>query len=123
MADTISRLQAETTVSAQTNNGRPWSWQEVQTELLMRALGYASGVVPTGNYQTTTFTTGGVASNIPAGVLSWSFTCLTGTSTVGSATVAAGQTTGGGGYGGLTLKTAIPWTMSGTAMITWDVIA
>lgn len=121
MAHTTSRLSAKLSTEAQNNDGIPWSAREAQTELMLNAMGVpsGSGALLT-NYSSTVFTTGGVAGQIPAGVLSWSFTCLTGTSVVGGATVSPGQTVRGGAYGLLTSKTILNWTLSGTALIAWD---
>lgn len=123
MAHTTSRLSAKLSTEAQNNDGIPWSAREAQTELLVLAQGYAPGVTPTGQFNSVVFSTGSPASTIPAGVLSWSFTCLSGTAVVGSAGLTPGQTVGGGGYGGNTMKAAINWSQSGTCLITWDVIA
>lgn len=123
MAHTTSRLSAKLSTEAQNNDGIPWSAREAQTELLIAALGFAAGVIPTGQFNSVVFSTSSPASQIPVGVLSWSFTCLTGTAVVGSAGLNPGQTVGGGGYGGNTMKNVVTWSQTGTCLITWDVIA
>lgn len=59
---------------------------------------------------------------IPAGVLGWSFTAVSGTVTLnGSGTLPLGATLRGGGYGGKTLATEIPYTITaGSALVSYD---
>lgn len=123
MAHTTSRLSAKLSTEAVNNDGIPWSAREAQTELLIGALGFAPGVTPTGTYTSTTFSTGGVAGQIPAGVLSWSFTCISGTAVCNGGNMGPGYTFKGGGYNGMTMKTLIPWTLNGVAVITWDLVS
>ncbi len=62
------------------------------------------------------------SGSIPAGVLGWSFTVVSGTVTFnGSGTLPVGATFSGGGYDGRTLGTAIPYTIAaGSAIVTYD---
>lgn len=59
---------------------------------------------------------------IPAGVLGWSFTAVSGTVTLnGSGTLPLGATLRGGGYGGKTTSAAIAYTITaGSALVTYD---
>jgi len=61
------------------------------------------------------------SGSIPAGVLGWSITAISGTVTVNGTSLANGNTVRGGGYGGRTLKTAIAYTITaGSAMVSTD---
>tara|TARA_R110000868_G_scaffold17320_1_gene76222 strand:+ start:61 stop:405 length:345 start_codon:yes stop_codon:yes gene_type:complete len=61
------------------------------------------------------------SGSIPAGVLGWSITAISGTVTVNGTALAVGNSVRGGGYGGRTLKTAIAYTItSGTALVSYD---
>jgi len=61
------------------------------------------------------------SGSIPAGVLGWSITAVSGTVTVNGTSLANGNTVRGGGYGGRTLKTAIAYTIAaGSAMVSYD---
>lgn len=62
------------------------------------------------------------SGSIPAGVLGWSFTVVSGTVTLnGSPTLPVGGSYRGGGYGGKTLSAAIPYTITaGSAMVSYD---
>lgn len=64
------------------------------------------------------------SGSIPAGVLGWSITAVSGTVTINGQALSVGQTVRGGGYGGKTLKTAVPYTIAaGSALISTDVPA
>ena len=60
--------------------------------------------------------------SIPAGVLGWSVTAISGTITVNGTALAVGNSVNGGGYGGRTLKTAIAYTVAAasSALVTYD---
>lgn len=62
------------------------------------------------------------SGSIPAGVLGWSFTSVSGTVTLnGSGTLPLGATFRGGGYGGKTMSAAIPYTITaGSALVSYD---
>lgn len=61
------------------------------------------------------------SGSIAAGVLGWSATAVSGTITVNGSALAIGQTVRGGGYGGRTMATAIPYTVTaGSLLITTD---
>lgn len=62
------------------------------------------------------------SGSIPAGVLGWSFTVVSGTVTLnGSGTLPVGATFRGGGYGGKTMSAALAYTIAaGSAMVTYD---
>ena len=62
------------------------------------------------------------SGSIPAGVLGWSITAISGTVTVNGTALAVGNSVNGGGYGGRTLKTAIAYTVAAasSALVTYD---
>jgi len=61
------------------------------------------------------------SGSIPAGVLAWSITAISGTVIVNGTSLANGNTVRGGGYGGRTLKTAIAYTIAaGSALVSYD---
>lgn len=62
------------------------------------------------------------SGSIPAGVLGWSLTVVSGTVTInGSGTLPVGATFSGGGYGGKTLSAAIPYTITaGSILVSTD---
>ena len=64
------------------------------------------------------------SGSIPAGVLGWSFTAISGTVTFNGTSVPIGTTLQGGGYEGRTSTTAIPYTISnGSAAVNYDLPA
>lgn len=70
---------------------------------------------------TSTVDNASASGSIPAGVLGWSVTALTGTVTVAGEALPVGATVSGGGYLGKTTTAAIPYTIAaGTALIVYD---
>lgn len=66
---------------------------------------------------TSTFDNVSADGSIPAGVLGWSITVLSGTVTVQGKPLPAGGSTRGGGYGGKTTSAAIPYTVAGGSVL------
>jgi len=62
------------------------------------------------------------SGSIPAGVLGWSITAISGTVTVNGTALAVGNSVRGGGYGGRTLKTSIAYTVAAasSALVSYD---
>lgn len=61
------------------------------------------------------------SGSVPAGVLGWSITAVSGTVTVNGTSLPVGASVAGGGYDGRTLATAIPYTIAaGSAIVTYD---
>lgn len=69
---------------------------------------------------TSTFVNATGNGSIPAGVLGWSVTAVSGTVTVGGQSLPNGATVRGGGYGGRTSSAAIAYTVSGVALVAYD---
>jgi hypothetical protein len=74
---------------------------------------------------TSSFTHATGNGTVPAGVLGWSVTAVSGTVTVQGQSLPTGATVRGGGYGGRTLTAAIAYTVAGpgVALVTYDVPA
>lgn len=70
---------------------------------------------------TSSFTNATGNGSVPAGVLGWSITAVSGTVTVGGQSLPAGGTVSGGGYGGRVTSAAIAYTVSGgVALVAYD---
>lgn len=107
-------------------SGTSWDPFEAMVELLCSrldtisaAVGGTSGTdeyVSVINLETT-------SGSIPVGALSWSITAVSGTVTVSGDALTTGQSVGGGGYAGKTLKTAISYTITaGSALVAYDTV-
>lgn len=70
---------------------------------------------------TSVFSLATADGTIPVGALGWSISAVSGTVTVQGSALAVGQSVKGGGYGSKTLKTAIPYTITGgSALVIYD---
>lgn len=68
-----------------------------------------------------TFDNATADGSIPAGVLGWSITAVSGTVTVQGQALPNGASTRGGGYGGKTTSAAVPYTVTGgAALVSYD---
>lgn len=92
---------------------------------LLYSINENTGAAPPdqGEY-TSTFTNATGNGSVPAGVLGWSITAVSGTVTVQTNALPNGATTRGGGYGGKVSSAAIPYTVTGgVALVSYDVPA
>lgn len=96
--------------------------KSLQNEIGLKVLSIGSTSPPSGG--TFTSSAGLVTSsgNIPAGVLGWSVTAVSGTVTVtGGAAIPVGASVGGGGYSGYVTQAAIAYTIAaGSAIVAYD---
>lgn len=79
---------------------------------------------PTGGLYSSVVVNATGNGSIPAGVLGWSASVMSGTVTVAGVSVPIGATVGGGGYAGYVADAAIAYTVSGGVLvISYDNIA
>lgn len=92
-------------------------------EALLDVVENTGGATGSGNY-TSTIDVATASGSIPAGVLGWSITAISGTVTVNGESVPNGLRVGGGGYGGRTSTAAITYTVAaGSAAVAYDTTA
>lgn len=92
-------------------------------EALLDLVENTGGSTGSGNY-TPTYVLATGDGSIPAGVLGWSITAISGTVTVQDQGVPVGLKVSDGGYGGRTSTDAIPYTVSGgSAAVLYSVSA
>lgn len=92
-------------------------------EALLDVVENTGGASGSGQY-TSVYDFASVSGSVPAGVLGWSITAVSGTVTVQGDSLPIGGTASGGGYGGRTTTAAIAYTITaGTAMVSYDVSA
>lgn len=92
-------------------------------ELAVKVRLVAGGVVPppSGGTFTSNVALATSSGNIPVGSFGWSATAISGTITVGGASLPVGASVGGGGYTGYTLGTQVAYTVSsGSVLIVYD---
>lgn len=95
---------------------------EVQWQIfcVLQQILVASGGGTGSDQYTSTVDTATVDGSIPAGVLGWSITNVSGTVTVNGEALAVGGSYRGGGYGGRVSTAAISYTVSGSALVAYD---
>lgn len=97
-------------------------WKAIY-EALLDVVENTGGASGSGNY-TSSYDLAVASGSVPAGVLGWSITAISGTITVQGASLPVGATVNGGGYGGRTSTAAIAYTVTaGSAMVAYDLSA
>lgn len=95
--------------------------QWIYCQLLQIAANTGGGGEAGGEFTSTTLNDA-ASGSIPAGVLAWSASAISGTITVNGAALPVGASVGGGGYVGRVSSAAIPYTVAGggSVLISYD---